>query len=117
KDGDLDYAFSIVRDQLFWFEYEDGDTWDRHVAGTIPTAQLGGTSMDVDQDGWTDIVIGGYWFRNPQDPRNDEFERYVYDSTIAHEIHDVVAKDIDGDGREDVVAMGDKEGCFWYRIP
>ena len=117
KDGDLDYAFSIVRDQVFWFEYEDADTWHRHVAGPLPTGQLGGASMDVDQDGWTDMVVGGFWFRNPQNPRNNEFERYEYDSTIAHEIHDIVIQDIDGDGREDVVVLGDKDGCFWYRVP
>jgi len=117
NDGDLDFAFSITKDKIFWFEYKDADTWIRHEAGEIPTGQLGGASLDVDQDGWTDIVVGGYWFRNSQNPKENTFERFVYDSTIAHEIHDIVAEDINGDGQQDVLVLGDKDGCFWYQIP
>jgi len=29
----------------------------------------------------------------------------------------VVAADVDGDGREDVLILGDGIGSFWYRIP
>ncbi|MGM0507233.1 MAG: FG-GAP repeat domain-containing protein, partial [Bacteroidota bacterium] len=44
-------------------------------------------------------------------------ELYQYDSRITSEIHDIVAADIDGDGRNEIVALGDGEGLFWYKIP
>jgi hypothetical protein len=73
--------------------------------------------MDVDGDGWQDIVIGGTWYRNPQNPRLAVFERMVYDDRILSEIHDIVLADVNGDGQSDVVVLGDKEGCFWYEVP
>jgi hypothetical protein len=116
RDGDLDYAFSIAADQLFWFEFKNGE-WIRHRAGPVPTSQLAGNVHDIDKDGWIDIVIGGAWFRNPQSPRQDPFTVFSYDDRIRTEIHDLVLADIDGDSSEDVIVLGDREGCFWYSIP
>jgi hypothetical protein len=117
NDGDLDYAVLVRNRMLVWFENAGGGEWKRHHAGEAPHAQLGATAMDVDGDGWTDLVIGGYWFRNPQRPAGKEFIRYTYDSRIKTEIHDLTTADMDGDGRLDIVALGDREGCFWYSIP
>jgi hypothetical protein len=85
--------------------------------GEIPLVQLGGAGMDVDSDGWPDLVVGGYWFRNSRQPAQQPFERFRYDSSIRSEIHDIITADIDRDGKLDVVAMGDREGCFWYSTP
>ena len=118
KDGDLDFAVYNRGDgKLYWFEQQSKDKWTPHVAGEFRISQLGSAVLDVDGDGWMDIVIGGYWFRNPGSPRKQAFERYAYDSTIMREIHDIVIADVDRDGRKDVVAMGDGDGCFWYSIP
>jgi hypothetical protein len=118
KDGDLDFAAYNRGDGiLYWFEQRAKDNWVRRPAGKFEIAQLGCVALDVDRDGWTDIVIGGYWFRNPGDPRSREFPRYTYDSTIMREIHDLVVADMNGDGRDDIVALGDGDGCFWYAIP
>jgi hypothetical protein len=116
RDGDLDYALSITRGKFFWFEYDAG-RWSQHTAGDIPTGQLGANILDVDQDGWIDMVTGGYWFRNPQQPKEREFERYQYDDRIETEIHDMVIADINGDMMKDVVVLGDREGCYWYSVP
>ncbi len=117
NDGDLDFAFSITTDKVFWFEFIDADNWERHVLAEIPSAQLGGVAHDVDGDGWIDLVAGGYWFKNSQNPKEEPFIRYQYDSTITTEIHDIVVKDLDGDSIEDILVLGDREGCFWYKIP
>jgi len=29
----------------------------------------------------------------------------------------MVLQDMDGDGKKDLVVLGDREGCFWYEIP
>ena len=117
NDGDVDYAMSITKNELLWFEYLGDHKWDMHVAGKIQIGQLAGGSFDVDRDGWKDIVIGGYWYRNPQNPAEMEFERIEYDSTIKHEIHDLVFMDINGDNKDDLIVLGDKDGLFWYEIP
>ncbi len=117
KDGDLDFAYCNRMDKIYWFENKGAENWKQHSAGEIQTVQLGSTVLDVDGDSWDDIIIGGDWYRNPQNPRESEFRRYTYDPEIDAEIHDMVTADIDGDNKLDVVALGDREGCFWYRIP
>jgi len=117
SDGDLDYAFGVREENIYWFETVENGEWKRHVAGPLPIRTLGGMALDVDGDMWSDIVIGGYWYRNTQNPRDQRFEVYRFDSEIQQEIHDIVAADIDGDGHLDVVMSGDHEGTFWYRIP
>jgi len=117
NDGDLDYAFSTAGGDFLWYEYQDADTWVPHPVGDVPTYQLGGTHLDVDRDGWTDLIAGGVWFRNPQDPKEQEFTRYIYDDSIKTEIHDIIVEDMDGDGKSEVLALGDREGCFIYHIP
>jgi hypothetical protein len=118
RDGDLDFAVVNRADkQVYWFEQASKSEWKRRLAGELPLAQLGGTTLDVDADGWPDMVVGGYWFRNTGKPREQAFERFRYDASIRTEIHDMVAADMDGDGKNDIVAMGDREGCFWYAIP
>ncbi|MBI4906992.1 MAG: VCBS repeat-containing protein [Acidobacteria bacterium] len=118
RDGDLDFAVVNRGDRkVYWFEQKSRSEWVRHWIGDLPVAQLGGAVMDVDSDGWPDLVVGGFWFHNRGKPAGKPFDRYRYDSTIRSEIHDMVASDIDHDGKPDVVAMGDGEGCFWYAIP
>ena len=77
KDGDLDYAFSGA-EGLYWFENLGNHDWEMHKVGVMPLKQLGATAFDVDIDGWEDIIIGRYWYRNNQDPRNEAFIRYQY---------------------------------------
>lgn len=118
RDGKLDFAAADRSNRtLYWFEYRSASEWMRHTAGRLELMQLGAVALDVDGDGWTDIVIGGYWFRNPHNPAAREFERFRYDSRIRAEIHDMVTADIDGDGRKEIVALGDRDGLFWYKVP
>ena len=117
RDGDLDFAVSVRDQKMFWYENRGADNWVRHEAGEMPVGQLGAAAFDVDHDGWTDIVIGGYWFRNLGADGDGHFRRYQYDPAIAAEVHDVVVADVDGDGRPEVVMGGENYGCAWYKIP
>ncbi|MCB0665564.1 MAG: VCBS repeat-containing protein [Saprospiraceae bacterium] len=117
QDGDVDFALSITRGTVYWFEYEGDFRWTKHSISEIPTGQLGGGAIDVDEDGWPDLVAGGYWFRNSGQPSEKPFERIQYDTSINREIHDLVFSDINNDGKQDLVVLGDREGCFWYEIP
>jgi hypothetical protein len=118
RDGDIDVVvFNRGDNQVYWFENAGKDQWPRHLAGSLSIPQLGIAVLDVDGDGWTDVVFGGVWLRNPGRPAQAPFEAYTYDSRIRSEIHDLSVADIDGDGRADVVALGDREGLFWYSLP
>lgn len=116
NDGDLDYAFS-GQEGLYWFENKGTSDWEMHEVGTMPLKQLGATSFDVDNDGWEDIIIGSYWYRNSQNPREEPFTRYQYDIRVETSIHDIVIADVNGDKAGDVIITGEKEGVFWYKIP
>ena len=115
-DGDLDFSVSNLTRGLYWFEHRGPDDWVRRKVGDVALRQLGATAFDVDKDSRPDLVIGGYWYRNPGNPREAEFERIEYDPDIA-DIHDIAIGDINGDGRDDIVVLGDRSGCFWYAIP
>ena len=119
KDGDLDFAVSVKQDNIYWFEnLGQGQNWQRHTLGKlVPEITLGANILDVNNDGWVDLVIGGAWYENPREPRAKEFIRHAFDPEIKLEIHDVAPADVDGDGRMDIVLMADKVGAFWYQIP
>ncbi len=116
KDGDLDYAFS-GSEGYYWFENQDEESWLMHKIGTMDIRQLGATTFDVDNDGWTDIIIGGFWFRNTVKSDPEMFEKYEFDDRIKSNIHDLVMSDIDDDGASELVLMGEREGVAWYEIP
>ena len=117
KDGDLDFITGGRDPQrhVFWFEYR-GPDWVRHVVGDNHPSDVGGIAFDVDHDGFIDHVSGGAWYRNTGRPRDEPFERIVFDKDLAA-VHDVAAADIDGDGRLDVVTMSDRNNTRWYGIP
>jgi hypothetical protein len=76
---------------------------------------VGGCALDVDGDGWPDFVTGGAWYRNSRDAGRP-FERFAFDPDLTA-VHDVLAADLDGDGRPEIVTMSDQNNLRWYRIP
>ena len=117
RDGDLDFITGgkAAGNSVFWFEYQAPDKWLRHVLGNDHPSDVGGTAVDIDQDGWPDHVSGGVWYRNTAKPREEPFERIVFDANLAA-VHDLVAVDLDRDGRIDIVTMSDKNNLRWYRV-
>ncbi len=123
RDGDLDFVLGgrpFSPSQLYWFEYRGPDNWVRHLVGSNYLSDVGLAALDVDRDGWPDLVCSGVWYRNPGKPRDQAFERIVFDGNAAG-AHDVLIADIDGDGKPDVVMMGDERtklnALCWYSIP
>jgi len=123
RDGDLDFVVGgrpTQPSQLYWFEYQAPDKWVKHLVGTNYLSDVGLAVLDVDQDGWPDLVCSGVWYRNPGNPRERPFERLVFDEQAAG-AHDIIVADIDGDGKPDVVMLGDARtqlNCLcWYSIP
>lgn len=122
-DRDLDFVLggrSSSPSQLYWFEYQAPDRWVRHRVGTNYLSDVGLAPLDVDRDGRVDLICSGVWYRNPGNPREREFERFVFDANAAG-AHDILMADMDGDGKPDIVMMGDDRtklnALCWYSIP
>lgn len=123
RDGRLDFVLGAAQPappRLYWFRFVAPDRWEKYVIGTQFLSVVGLAPLDVDGDGWVDFVCSGVWYRNTRKPRQEPFERIVFDPT-AGGAHDIVAADIDGDGRQDIVMMGDErtrlKSLRWYKIP
>ena len=124
RDGHLDFVVGRKANQnrgiasiVYWYQYQSPEHWVKHILGYDSWSDVGACALDVDADGWPDIVCSGIWYRNPQRPQMQEFTRYVFDPEGAG-AHDIVAADIDGDGKPEIVTLHDgKNGLTWYKIP
>ncbi len=122
-DGKLDFVLGgrqPAPSRLYWYQYVNAGQWIRHEVGTNTLSDVGLAALDVDQDGWVDLVCSGVWYRNTGKPRSEAFQRISFDENAAG-AHDIVLADMDNDGELDVVMMGDertKLNCIcWYKIP
>ncbi len=123
RDGDLDFVLGgrpFQPSQLYWYEFQQADRWIRHLAGTNYLSDVGLAALDVDHDGWVDLVCSGVWYRNSGKPRDQQFERHVFDPDGAG-AHDILVADLDRDRQPDIVMMGDERtklhALCWYSIP
>lgn len=123
RDGHLDFVTGGRQpspERLYWFEFQTPDKWVQHLVGTNYQSDVGLAALDVDHDGWTDLVCSGVWYRNTGKPREQRFERIAFAENAAG-AHDIITADLDGDGRLDVVMMGDTRtklnGLYWFKIP
>ncbi len=112
-DGDLDLALSRRRAQTaFWYEYVEDAKWILHIMGSSEhlAKTLGSAALDINHDGHLDVAFSHIWFENPgnlaENP-NAPWPAHEYDGGG----HDVVAADINNDGKEDLVA---DLGCAWF---
>ena len=113
-DGDPDVAFSRREPQTaYWFERHDDSRWTRHEIGKARQLKrtLGSAALDMDQDGWVDVVFWGVWFKNPGKsvPGDGQWKSVAYDGGG----HDVIAADLDGNKLLDLVTYdGHVLACF-----
>jgi hypothetical protein len=125
-DGDLDFVVggrTPQPERLYWYEYQAADRWLRHDVGTGYQSDVGLAALDVDSDGHLDLVCSGVWFRNPGNAdlnKAGNWDRFEFAKNAAG-AHDIVAADIDGDGGQDLVMMGDGRtklnALCWFKIP
>ncbi len=114
-DGFLDVAVSRRETKTaYWFERKDDANWIRHVIGESEHLEktLGAATLDIDNDGWIDIVFSHVWFRNPgnlgENP-DTPWEANYYDGRG----HDIIAVDVNGDGRLDLITY-DGSILAWF---
>lgn len=97
-----------------WWLEADG-TLRHQILGEDSPSDVALCVLDVDGDGWPDLVTGGAWYRNPGEP-GSLFERRVFDADLGS-VHDLRLGDIDGDGRDEVVCLSDRHDLRWYKLP
>jgi hypothetical protein len=114
-DGDLDFfSGEGSGGREFWFENRGAGAFIPHVVSDSNDADVGAATADVDGDGDIDRLAGSFLYRNPGDPLAGPFtaER----TGEAAGVHDLLAGDIDGDGRPDYVTIH-YPGIQWHRNP
>ncbi len=115
KDGDLDVAISRRNSKsAYWYERKNDSIWIQHLMGTGETLArtLGTTAIDMDNDGWTDVMYEGIWFRNPGSLNKDPDAPWEPHLVKAGG-HDAVTVDIDANGKDDILIY-DGHKIAWY---
>lgn len=115
------YLSTRFETDIFWYE---NPGWERHAMTDTPNRWLlGGTLVDFEGDGRTDIAVGQaygrnniYWFEQPANPREPWPHRVV--RSDFEKYHDLAFGDVDDDGEPELVGLsqGD-ETVFYYDIP
>ncbi len=112
-DGDLDVAIGRrTSETSYWYERVSDSQWKQHTMGRSQflNGSLGADVLDIDNDGLLDVAMNRVWFKNPGGLAKDG-DRPWKVVEYGGGRHDVVAADINGDGRDDIVA---NIGTAWF---
>jgi FG-GAP-like repeat len=123
RDGNLDITISRRADsaKCYWYQYKMG-VWSKHLVGIADNAQLGAASVDINVDGFPDLVMGRIWFENPgylaKFP-DSPWIKHVYNGGLQQENHDIAVFDLNNDKKPDVIcyAQNHNGGTLrWYDV-
>lgn len=121
-DGKLDIAVRSKERLGFYFQ-NNPTSWSQRL---INIREREGMAIgDIDWDGRTDVVLNGFWLKNPANARTGTWTEYAIDSkwysdnTNAWQDFSVMVEvgDINKDGKPDVVySHSEKAGYYvtWY---
>ncbi len=109
-------------------KYRQSEHWQsQDIPATVgKTRWMFGIPLDVDGKHGLDLVVGSKdphatlgWLEAPADPHDMDSWRF-HEITAAGWIMSIVAQDMDGDGREDILISdryGENRGVRWLRNP
>ena len=115
-DGKLDVLPNTVN-VVAWYSPESigsGIAWKKHDFGKAAAGHGVGTG-DVNGDGRADLLTPRGWFEAPADPKVETWAWHPEWNLGSTGIQ-ILAKDVDGDGRSDVIyGNGHAFGLFWQK--
>jgi len=115
QDGDLDVAISRRNTkEAYWYERINDSIWIQHLMGLSDNlaTTLGTVAIDMDQDGWMDVVFEGVWFRNPGTLKLDPETPWDVNNYKGGG-HDASCADMDGNKINDLVIYNGYK-LSWY---
>lgn len=114
-DGHQDFITGQRGGDIRCYRLNKDKKWTWRVIGKKTPSEVGGVALDVDADGRVDFVAGGAWYRQPNRRGTGVWERFAFDKQ-QRAVHDVLAADLDGDGRKEVITMSDRNDLRYYTI-
>ncbi|WP_421878955.1 FG-GAP-like repeat-containing protein [Marinoscillum sp.] len=116
RDGDMDLVGESAG-KLYWYENDGAESFTPH-AFTSQDTDFASHVIDINQDGWPDIVYASY--QSVIALINDGDGTFTYDGLVSlgtsNDVDDVVVKDVDGDGHLDLItASFDQNSVRWFQ--
>jgi hypothetical protein len=113
-DGDLDFAAGqrqTAPGGMVWWEQCSADHWVGHKVGTGHKSQAAGDALDVDGDGYNDLLAGDSWYKNPGKSREMPWPRFSAGTPDAEEL---TVGDVTGDGKAEIFYVHNSFNPQWW---